>query len=746
MTDFTPRASQQEILNYQGGHLGISAVPGSGKTHTLSALAAEIIASGVLGRDQEVLIVTLVNSAVDNFASRIDGFIQQRGLIPQLGYRVRTLHGLAHDIVREKPARVGLEERFQIIDEQEANRIRADAVHAWLQTHARDFDEYLDLTMDENKLQFVRRKHLPVVAEEIALAFIRSAKNASLTPEKLDLLLQRSPIHLPLASMGLAVYADYQRALHYRGAVDFDDLIRLALELLSSDPEFLERLCIRYPYILEDEAQDSSVLQEQILRLLSGSGGNWVRVGDPNQAIFETFTTASPELLRRFIAENPHIDMPESGRSQPSILALANQLIHWSMTAHPVEACRSALAPPFIQPTSADDPQRNPPDDPAGIHLLKRKFSPEAELEHILHSLEKWLPSHPECTVAVLVPRNQRGADVIEACRKAGLDTLELLASTSRTRQTAGALNHMLAYLADPQAPGKLAQVYRVWRREQRSQGEFPALNRRTADLLRKCREPEAYLAPASGRDWQAAFPQVADDKNQDLRQELEAFRLAARRWLDSVSLPIDQLVLTLGADLFTDPSDLALTLKLALLLRQAVDDHPDWRLPELSTELALIARNERRFLGFSGEDSGFNPDAHPGRVVVTTMHKAKGLEWDRVHLMSVNNYDFPSGDPSDRFIAEKWFVRGRLNLEAEALAQLDSLQSGGEYSSYTEGQATRRARQDYARERLRLLYVGITRARRELILSTNTGRQGDISAALGLAALLGWWEQEKPA
>ena len=63
---------------------------------------------------------------------------------------------------------------------------------------------------------------------------------------------------------------------------------------MESDPDYLERLRQRWPFILEDEAQDSSRLQEKILELLSGPHGNWVRVGDPNQAIYETFTTANP--------------------------------------------------------------------------------------------------------------------------------------------------------------------------------------------------------------------------------------------------------------------------------------------------------------------------------------------------------------------------------------------------------------------------------------------------------------------
>jgi DNA helicase-2/ATP-dependent DNA helicase PcrA len=212
--------------------------------------------------------------------------------------------------------------------------------------------------------------------------------------------------------------------------------------------------------------------------------------------------------------------------------------------------------------------------------------------------------------------------------------------------------------------------------------------------------------------------------------------------------LPIDQLVLTLAQDVFTSAPDLALAHKLAIVLRQAADDHPDWRLPELTAELAVIAKNERRFIGFSTDDSGFDPEKYRGKVVVTTMHKAKGLEWDRVYLMSVNNYDFPSNMPNDRFISEKWFIRvstgsttGRLNLEAEALAQLTALESNNEYSWYEEGTATMQSRLDYVKERLRLFYVGITRAKRELIVTWNTGRQGDATPSLPMAELMGWWE-----
>jgi DNA helicase-2/ATP-dependent DNA helicase PcrA len=125
-------------------------------------------------------------------------------------------------------------------------------------------------------------------------------------------------------------------------------------------------------------------------------------------------------------------------------------------------------------------------------------------------------------------------------------------------------------------------------------------------------------------------------------------------------------------------------------------------------------------------------------------MHRAKGLEWDRVYLMSVNNYDFPSALPGDTYIGEKWFLRDQLNLEAEALAQLQAALEVDEYSWYEEGQATLDARLDYTRERLRLLYVGITRARRELVITWNSGRDGRRQPAIPLVELMSYWEKRQ--
>ena len=732
------RPTQKEILSYTQGKMAISAVPGSGKTWTLSLLAANLLARGFIDQEQEILIVTLVNSAVNNFYQKVSGFIEKQGLIANIGYRVRTLHGLANDIVHERPDLAGLEDNFQIIDDNEANEILTDVSRIWLQNHPAAFDEYMSDELDQKKMDWVRREHLPNLVRDIGLSFIRYAKDRRETPDHLSNILDSLPTPLPLAMMGRDIYAGYQRALAYRGAVDFDDLIRLSLITLESDAHLLERLRSRWPYILEDEAQDSSQLQEQILRLLCGPDGNWVRVGDPNQAIYETFTTANPDFLRDFMHQ-PDVKthtLPNSGRSTEGIIHLANSLVDWTQTEHPLLEARQALqSPPKIEPTGPEDPQPNPPNNLTYIHLDTQKLTPSGEIQAIASSLEQWLPEHPNQTVAVLSPRNQRAFEMVDELRKRSLPFMDdFLRSSSSTRSTAGSLAHLLRHLADPQSSSRLAQAFQVWRREDRLDTSAQPRLQRITEILRKITHTEDFVWPVLGNDW--LENSGIRDSDSDAYQLLAEFRQVLQRWHGSIILPIDQMLLSLAQDILSTPSELAVAQKLAVLMRQTNSIHPDWRLPQLTNELVAIARNERRFLGFSDSDTGFNPDLHPGVVVVSTFHKAKGLEWDRVYLLSINSYDFPSGMSQDMYIPEKWYLHRGLNLEAETLAQLRATLSSSEYHKYRLGDPSIQARVDYVKERLRLLYVGITRARKELVMTWNTGRLGKESPAIPLLAL----------
>ncbi len=142
-------------------------------------------------------------------------------------------------------------------------------------------------------------------------------------------------------------------------------------------------------------------------------------------------------------------------------------------------------------------------------------------------------------------------------------------------------------------------------------------------ELLRKCRQVEDFVWPQDGRDWLEETGLIETEP--EIYDRLLEFRRLVQRWQSAAVLPVDQVLLALSQDVFTSPVELALAHKLAMILRRAVDMNPSWRLPELTEELAVIARNERRFLGFSEDDTGFDPDQYPGKVVVATIHKAKG-------------------------------------------------------------------------------------------------------------------------
>lgn len=777
VADQTLRPAQTEILRYEEGLLGVSAVPGSGKTFTLSRLAAKLVRNLTLSGsidDREVLVVTFTNAAVENFRARINQFIRDSDLLPG-GFRVRTLHSLAHDIVRERPGLVGLEEGFPIVDERTGEEARRRAVDSCLRTQP---DLLRGLVDPEHLGKPDLAKQITNMGGEVARALIERVKDLRADPELLDEALRGQSGAWPLLSFGLQVYRDYQRGLALRGGVDFNDLILLAIRALESDEDFLARLQMRWPYVLEDEAQDSSSLQERMLSLLTSANGNWVRVGDPNQAINTTFTSADPKFLLDFVGRKDvsSLELPDSGRCAQPIIDLANRFIDWSRTQHPVLAAGEALAPPHIRPTGPGDPQPNPePGDPV-VYVYDRPLSRDEEIGTIVDSLGRWLPQNPHRTAAVLALMNDRAAAIARACEKASLPCDDsLLRSTSASRAAVDALVKVLRFIGQSQSPSQLRPVWTdVWWTRKglpflRSSPEPPAESRSeegasawwnaapdTGDpapsgtlpqpvqlfgrALGQIREPERFLFPAAGDDWMNGITWI--DDHDRFRQLAERFRNDLRGWCNATVLPIDELVLTLGRDLFEDPLELAIAHSAAVLLGKRAAERPHLRLVELTGELVEIGRNQRRLLGFQGDAGGYEPQ--PGKVTVATMHTAKGLEWDRVYLTSVSSYDFPGGGDEDSYIGERRWVRDGLNLTEEALAQLDQLHMGT-LDEYAPGRATAQARRGVAAERLRLLYVGITRAKQELILTYNTGRyeSSPNTPALAFTALRRMWNDK---
>ena len=725
---FKPRPAQAKVLAYKSGTMGIAAVPGSGKTWTLSQLAASLIINGLVGENEEVLIVTLVNSAVDNFKKRIAFFLEEQGYISGIGYKVRTLHGLAHEIISKVPSAVGLANDFSVVDDRTADELLKAAFRASYPRYEKYVQDYLIKDLSAFRQKKIISNDLPNTMQSVMRSAISHLKNRKITSP----MLRQSVADTPFIMGHLVadVYERYQHGLATRGALDFDDLITTALRCLEQDATLVEEFQTVWPFILEDEAQDSSALQEGILRLLVGKEGNWVRVGDPNQAIYETFTTAHPKYLRRFLQEaKARQNLPNSGRSGEPIIELANELIRWTKEEHPVLELRDALAEPFIEPTPPGDPQPNPPRESSQRAIIDLKDDPDDERQRVVKSIKKWLPDHADSTVAVLVPTHSHGAELIKILKNNQVPFSDaLLPLTTQTREAAGALSSILNHLTDPARPGHLIKVYRVWffrvLKNEKNEENQNFLDEHIK-WLKECPANEALIWPMPGADW---LLDVSESMPQHVRTYLEQFKEQMQVWHKLVALPFRDILTALSQDLFDQPEKLAMTQlfcdeihrELHLKkLSQTINELP-LQLADYRAELTNIAQGKRRLRSIEADKSGFDPDAHKGEVVVATMHGAKGLEWDRVYLVSVNDYEFPSGLDGDQFRAERWFIRDKLSMEAEVLAQVDAMI---DETAYQEGAATHEARLDYARERLRLLYVGITRARKELMITTNIGR-----------------------
>ncbi|NLB72136.1 MAG: ATP-dependent helicase [Chloroflexi bacterium] len=746
--DYSLRPSQKKVLEYQKGLMGISAVPGSGKTFTLSHLAVKLILSASMEPEQEILVVTFSNSAADNFSTRIGEKLHASGLLEGFGYRVRTLHGLANDIIRERPELVGLSRDFNIIDEAETNDILKDLVAVAMEAHYDYLFNLISEDFNEKKQADIYRKEMPGLLQNLATNWIKTVKDEQISLVQLQDWLSDSHSN-PLLNICLEIYKGYQAALNYRGAIDFDDLIRYANECLDSDVNLCNQLQRRWLYVLEDEAQDSSKLQQSILEKIVGKNGNWVRVGDPNQAIYESFTTADPNLLKQFIAREHvrSIDLPVSGRSARSIINLANSMIEWVESEHPNFSVRDALSQPFIQPTSPHDPQANPPSLPGNIEIAAEAMTAEQELIFITKRVKEWLELNPESTIAVLTFVNKRASEIINHLKAHKVPVSDALMKVpEETRNSAGAISLILKSVLDPTHAGHLGTSFEVFYRHLTESDHDPVRKgfttsdpgakeviKATSSLIKALKFTEVYLYPPD-YEWKQAFN--GEELSDTQLELLHTYRQAVVRWHRAAILPLDQLILVIAQDLVLQSSEIALIHKLSGLINTLSQNNPHWSVLDLLQQLIDISKNDRAFGTFSPKNDGFNPELYKGQVVIATMHKSKGLEWDKVFLTSANNYDYPSGDAGDVYTGEKWFIEGKRNLEAELLYDLDALKTEKNGGMMLRQYDKQTARDDIVRDRLRLFYVGLTRARKSLTISWNTGRMKNLKAALPVQIL----------
>ena len=266
---------------------------GSGKTRVLVHRIAWLIKAENVA-PQRILAVTFTNKAAKEMRTRIETLLG----IPTRELWVGTFHGLAHRLLRRHATDAGLPGTFQILDSDDQHRIIKRLIKS--------------LQLDEN--------HWPA---RQAQWFINAQKEEGRRTRHM------SVPHDPFEAQMLRIYQAYEELCDRSGLVDFAELLLRVHELLRDHPDLLAFYRKKFEHILVDEFQDTNRIQYAWLRLLSQENQNLFAVGDDDQSIY-SWRGAIVENLQHFQQDYPAhtlIRLEQNYRSTGNILAAANALI-----------------------------------------------------------------------------------------------------------------------------------------------------------------------------------------------------------------------------------------------------------------------------------------------------------------------------------------------------------------------------------------------------------------------------------
>lgn len=313
--------NQQQIKAVQTvqGPVLVLAGPGSGKTRVLTQRIAYLIdVAGVA--PWQILAVTFTNKAAKEMRERVERTLAERfggelhpaplpGQAPRLGgLTIGTFHSLCARILRVETAAIGFAPNWVIYDTADQLAL----IRSILQ----------EMNLDE-------RRYSPKAIQ----AHISVQKNELIDPQHY----QSSSYFEEVAGR---VYSRYQKALRINNAMDFDDLLMHTALLLREQEAIRRKYQQKWPYVLVDEFQDTNGAQYEILHLLAGApenNRNIFSVGDEDQAIFR-FRGADYRNVRRFREEFPDavvVLLEQNYRSTQSILDVANAVIRHNRNRSP---------------------------------------------------------------------------------------------------------------------------------------------------------------------------------------------------------------------------------------------------------------------------------------------------------------------------------------------------------------------------------------------------------------------------
>ncbi|NJN10207.1 MAG: ATP-dependent helicase [Richelia sp. RM2_1_2] len=725
------RCGQQQMADWKSGPLAVSAVPGAGKSTGMAAAAAIAIARQYQNHNslrpqirRQLVVVTFTRSAAANIKAKIRKYLREDLSLPQTGFVVYTLHGLALNIASRHPQLSGLElDYVTLITPNQSHRFIRTAVEKWIANNPRLYAKLMEgMQFDGEETERLRRQSVlrTEVLPELATTAIHEAKSSGILPEDLEQLSQQSTDAYEVLKIAAGLYEQYQNLMRDRDFIDYDDMILAALRVL--DDKSARKIEQKQVFaVFEDEAQDSSPLQTKLLEILasgeedgemgreskiqnSKSKINLIRVGDPNQAINSTFTPADPIYFRQFCQECDSqgllATMNQAGRSSRIIIETANFALEWVNSLYQKNQKQSSSHPlplPFrnqrILPVDYNDPQKNA--NPAAVGKGVDIYTPR-DIHHTVELLSKRIielfPQDNENngSAAILVRENRQGTWLSQALKPICKQHNILLYDVSEQDRHSHVPEEILAILQfcdRPHSPDFLKAALGVLVKRRLIEPQ---------DLNALASLPEEFLYPSPLAPLQTEAVKKAGDLCRDL--------LNAR-----LELPLYQLISFIALKLEYQQAELATADKLSERINQQIFGNIS--MARMLGVLSEIVSSER-FEPVDTEDSEARYTRR-NQLTIITMHKAKGLDWDYVFLPFLHENLIPGKfwvPPQRKFL-------GDFTLSEVARAQIRAALHG-EKSLPDVIAAWEQAKHLKIAEEYRLFYVAMTRAKRLLWLS----------------------------